>query len=43
MLHSASLGFIHPDTEEYVEFSSPIPDDMKIFIDKLKNFFNGKK
>lgn len=43
MLHSASLGFTHPDTEEYVEFFSPIPDDMKLVIDELKNIFNVKK
>ncbi|MFC1493983.1 RluA family pseudouridine synthase [Thermodesulfobacteriota bacterium] len=39
MLHSASLGFIHPETREYMEFSSPIPDDMKLVIAELKKFF----
>lgn len=36
MLHSASLGFIHPATGEYMEFSSPIPNDMKLVISELK-------
>ena len=26
MLHAAMLGFIHPKTAEYVEFSTPPPD-----------------
>ncbi|MEO0102085.1 MAG: RluA family pseudouridine synthase [candidate division WOR-3 bacterium] len=28
-LHSAKLGFIHPKTKEYVEFTAPLPEDMK--------------
>lgn len=43
MLHSASLGFTHPEKGEYMEFFSPIPDDMKSVIDELKKTFNGKK
>ena len=27
-LHAARLGFEHPDTGEYVEFSAPYPDDL---------------
>ena len=25
-LHTATIGFIHPTTEEYMEFSAPLPD-----------------
>lgn len=25
-LHAATIGFIHPTTEEYLEFSAPLPD-----------------
>ena len=25
-LHAATIGFVHPTTEEYMEFSSPLPD-----------------
>lgn len=32
-LHAAVLGFIHPSTSEYMEFSAPLPD---YFIKKLK-------
>jgi len=35
MLHAETLGFIHPVTREYMEFSSPVPDDMETCIDKL--------
>ena len=38
MLHSECLGFLHPDTGEYMEFRSPIPDDMSHVIEKLKTF-----
>ena len=33
MLHAGTLGFVHPSTGEYLEFSSPIPDDMRALID----------
>lgn len=33
MLHARKLGFIHPTTEEYIEFTSPLPD---YFSDELK-------
>jgi 23S rRNA pseudouridine1911/1915/1917 synthase len=29
MLHAAILGFIHPATGEYMEFSNPLPEDMQ--------------
>ena len=35
MLHAETLGFIHPVTKEYIEFSSPLPEDMKECIKKL--------
>jgi 23S rRNA pseudouridine1911/1915/1917 synthase len=28
MLHSKSLGFVHPDLEHYMEFETPLPEDM---------------
>lgn len=28
MLHARTLGFAHPETGRYVEFSAPLPDDM---------------
>ncbi len=35
MLHAETLGFIHPVTKEYLEFSSPPPEDMEECIKKL--------
>jgi len=28
MLHAKRLGFFHPDQESYLEFESPLPEDM---------------
>ena len=34
-LHAFYLSFIHPQTKEKVEFSSPLPQDLKNFLEKL--------
>ena len=34
-LHASRLSFIHPETQEKVEFSSPLPQDLKSFLEKL--------
>ncbi len=36
MLHAELLGFNHPATEEYLEFTSPLPDDMTGKIKELR-------
>lgn len=33
-LHAESIGFTHPDTGEYMEFTSPVPDDIREIIEK---------
>jgi 23S rRNA pseudouridine1911/1915/1917 synthase len=35
-LHAQILGFIHPDSGKYMEFSTPIPKDMQEVIDALR-------
>ena len=35
-LHAIKIGFIHPIKNEYMEFSSDLPDYFKNFIDKVK-------
>ena len=35
MLHAETLGFEHPHTGQFMEFSSPVPNDMKECIEKL--------
>ncbi len=34
-LHAFHLSFKHPETDERVEFSSPLPDDLKEFLENL--------
>ncbi len=36
MLHAETLGFIHPTTGSYIEFESPLPEDFKKLLSKLK-------
>lgn len=36
-LHAAYLGFLHPTTQKWLEFTSELPEDLKGVIDKLKN------
>jgi len=36
MLHAEMLGFTHPATGEYLEFSSPVPEDMREKIEELE-------
>ncbi len=35
-LHARVIGFVHPKTHEYMEFSSPLPDYFKAFLQKNK-------
>ncbi|MBQ6759706.1 MAG: RluA family pseudouridine synthase [Selenomonadaceae bacterium] len=35
-LHSHTLSLIHPTTGELMEFTVPLPDDMRIVLDKLE-------
>jgi len=37
-LHAATLGFIHPTTNEKVVFESDLPSDMQGVIEKWKNY-----
>lgn len=35
-LHAKILGFVHPRTNEYMEFSSELPDYFKLLLETLK-------
>jgi 23S rRNA pseudouridine1911/1915/1917 synthase len=35
-LHAKTLGFIHPSSNEYIEFDSDLPEDMQRIIDYLE-------
>lgn len=36
MLHARTLGFVHPTTHQYVEFTTPLPDDIAAVLQALK-------
>ena len=36
-LHAGVLGFVHPRTEEYLEFSAPIPAEFENLLNSLKS------
>ncbi|MBQ8538092.1 MAG: RluA family pseudouridine synthase [Ruminococcus sp.] len=38
-LHAQKIGFIHPSTNEYLEFTSDIPDTFSAFINKLRKSY----
>lgn len=37
-LHARTLGFIHPRTGEMMYFESELPEDMRLLIDKWRNY-----
>ena len=37
-LHAKSLAFTHPRTKEWMKFDSELPEDMKSFIEKWRNY-----
>lgn len=43
-LHAIKIGFIHPITNEYLEFTSDLPDYFKAFLEKIdrEGYNNGK-
>jgi 23S rRNA pseudouridine1911/1915/1917 synthase len=36
-LHAATLGFIHPKTKRYLEFTSPLPSDISSVLKNLRD------
>ncbi|MDO9530430.1 MAG: RluA family pseudouridine synthase [Syntrophales bacterium] len=41
-LHSGMIGFLHPITGDYMEFSSPLPDDMDSLCKYLSEYVSRK-
>ncbi len=37
-LHAGLIGFVHPTTGEYLEFSAPLPEYFQGFLKKIANF-----
>jgi len=40
-LHAKELGFTHPTTNEWIQFDSELPDDMKEVIEKWRTYTTG--
>jgi 23S rRNA pseudouridine1911/1915/1917 synthase len=36
-LHAGMLGFNHPRTGEYLEFEAPLPEDIELLLNQLRN------
>lgn len=36
LLHAAVIGFVHPVTEEYMEFSAPLPEHFEAILKKIR-------
>jgi len=41
MLHAARLEFTHPTHGKRLSFEAPLPNDMRLLIETLRNEFNG--
>ena len=37
-LHAKTLGFLHPETEEYMQFTSELPEDMTACLERWTNY-----
>ncbi|WP_215224295.1 RluA family pseudouridine synthase [Echinicola shivajiensis] len=37
-LHAKSLGFVHPISREFMQFSTDLPNDMQVVVDKWENY-----
>ena len=37
-LHARTLGFVHPKTGQQMDFTTPLADDMRMLLEKWRNF-----
>lgn len=42
-LHAESLGFTHPRTEQFLEFTAPLPDYFQNILNELRKYFPNAK
>jgi 23S rRNA pseudouridine1911/1915/1917 synthase len=42
-LHARSLGFVHPRTEEYMQFDADLPEDFQSVLDKWTQYVAHRK
>jgi len=41
-LHAKELGFLHPESEKWMEFNTELPVDMQLVIDKWNVYLAGR-
>ena len=39
-LHAQTLGFVHPDTKQQMDFSSLMPDDLQALINHWRKYIS---
>jgi 23S rRNA pseudouridine1911/1915/1917 synthase len=42
-LHAMTLGFVHPVTGEQMDFTSPLPQDMSLLLDKWRAYIGNRE
>ncbi|MBN2164829.1 MAG: RluA family pseudouridine synthase [Marinilabiliaceae bacterium] len=42
-LHAKTLGFVHPKTNEFMSFDTELPEDMKLAIEKWRQYTIGRE
>lgn len=42
-LHAKTLGFVHPESKEYISFDTELPDDMSEAIEKWRGYIAGRE
>ncbi len=42
-LHAQTLGFVHPRTNEYIDFHSELPEDMATLIEKWRTYIASRE
>ncbi|MGC9374841.1 MAG: RluA family pseudouridine synthase [Bacteroidales bacterium] len=42
-LHAKTLGFTHPQTKEFMQFNSELPQDMALVIEKWRKYTSGRE
>jgi 23S rRNA pseudouridine1911/1915/1917 synthase len=42
-LHAATLGFIHPETKEYMKFEAPLPEDFEQVLERWRKYVQTRR
>jgi len=41
-LHAKSIGFLHPETKQFIRIEAPLPDDFSLLLESLREDINPK-